>query len=111
MTMLTLYEAIKSWADGQNTLDAADGELRGSLQSVVEMAVLKLHRHRSLADLASDFCDSSSLERWWMLLGQEFALDSASLRAARGAAYWQRFMELRHPSRRRSMATDNPSAR
>jgi hypothetical protein len=94
---MTLYEAIRLWADGQNSLNATAADRGELIQSAVEQALNRLHRYGSLADLAAAYVASDS---WWARVAEEFGLDPAEALVVRDAAHWQRFMEIRHPATR-----------
>ena len=96
--MATIYDTIKCWADGQNALNAAEPARGQALQCAVHQAVQRLRRQRSLADLAAAYYAD---EQWWPLLAREFELGPSDAEVARNAAYWQRFMQIRHPTRSR----------
>jgi hypothetical protein len=92
--MATIYETIKYWADGQNDLNAAEPNREATLQQVVHQVLVRLQRHTSLADLAVAYYGDNN---WWPFVAQEFDLSRSDAHTARNAAYWQRFMQLRHP--------------
>lgn len=95
--MAKLYETIRYWADGQNALNAAEADRGAALQRVARQAVDRLQRYGSLADLAAAYYADGC---WWPLVAQEFDLDARDADVVRNAAYWQRFMQLRHRSAR-----------
>ena len=92
--MASIFDTIKNWADGQNALNSTLPGRAVELQRVIDCAAGRLSRARSLADLAIDY---HAEEGWWTMLAAEFALGSAESDLCRNAAYWQRFMQLRHP--------------
>ncbi len=93
---MKLYDTIRYWADGQNALNAAEPARGEALQAAVGQALGRLRRRTSLADLATEYYADAT---WWPRLAEEFSLEPEDALIARGAAYWQRFMELRHPTR------------
>ncbi len=95
---MNLYETIKRWADGQNALNGAEADRGAALQRAVFHALQRLQRQTSLADLAAEYYTDA---RWWPLVAGEFDLDPRDADVARDAAYWQRFMQIRHPTRHR----------
>ena len=95
--MASIFDTIRLWADGQNALNASAPDRGRSLQRVISLAVQRLQRHGSLADLATSYYADGD---WWPWLAEEFDLSPGDAAIARGAAYWQRFMEIRHPSPR-----------
>ncbi len=91
---VTLFDTIRRWADGQNSLNAADASHAEAIQRAVEQALNRLFRHGSLADLATAYhCDDD----WWGRLAEEHDLSAADALVVRDAAHWQRFMQIRHP--------------
>lgn len=97
--MATLYETIRYWAEGQNTLNAREEEFQRLVKPALVTLVNRLRSFRSLADLATTYYDR---DFFWQFLVKEFDLAPADAEAARNAAYWQRFMEIRHRSKLRS---------
>jgi hypothetical protein len=95
--MASIFDTIRLWADGQNALNASAPARGQALQRVISLAVGRLQRHGCLADLASGYYADAE---WWPRLAEEFDLSPDEAAVARGAAYWQRFMEIRHPSER-----------
>jgi len=94
-----IYETIRCWADGQNALNAAEPSRGAVLQEVAQQALQRLWRQTCLADLAVAYYTD---EDWWPLIAQEFDLGPEDADVARNAAYWQRFMQIRHPTRSRN---------
>jgi hypothetical protein len=92
---VTLYETIRLWADGQNALNAADRGRAAAIQRAVEQALNRLYRHASLADLATAYHGE---DEWWARVAEEHELGTAEASVVRDAAYWQRFMQIRHPT-------------
>ncbi len=92
--MVTLFETIQCWADGQNGLNARDPADRQTIQPAVEGLVASLRRHASLAELAAGYYANDVSIR---LIGEEFAVSPDETSLLRDAAHWQRFMEIRHP--------------
>jgi hypothetical protein len=92
---VTLYETIRLWADGQNALNAADQRRGEAIQRAVEQALNRLYRQSSLADLASAYHQE---DEWWLRVAEEHELETADAAIVRDAAYWQRFMQIRHPT-------------
>ena len=95
--MASIFDTIRLWADGQNALNESEPARGQALQQVISVAVRRLQRHGSLADLATSYYSDTD---WWPRLAEEFDLSPDEAALARGAAYWQRFMEIRHPSAR-----------
>jgi hypothetical protein len=95
--MASIFDTIRLWADGQNALNASAPVRGQALQRVISLAVRRLQRQGSLADLAASYYSDAD---WWPRLAEEFDLSADEAALARGAAYWQRFMEIRHPSAR-----------
>lgn len=94
--MANLYETIRRWADGQNALNESDVARGARVQAAVDRAIPRLQRHASLGDLGSAYYAEGD---WWALVAQEFELPPRDSQIGRDAAYWQRFMQIRHPSR------------
>ena len=93
---MRLWDTIRLWADGQNGLNDVGLERGRALQAAVCRALDRLSREPSLGDLAAAYYADSG---WWTRVAEEFRLGPAEAQIARDAAYWQRFMELRHPRR------------
>lgn len=93
---MTIFDTIKLWADGQNALNGCVPERAMALQSVIDHVLPRLHRYASLADLATAYYTE---DKWWPRLAEEFDLTVEQGQVVRGAVHWQRFMQLRHPSR------------
>ena len=93
--MPTLYETIRTWKEAQHNLNQKEPGLYAAHQSVIDYLVLRLQRHHSLADLATGYYADGD---WWVPVVQEFDtagdLDGESVR---GAAYYQRLLQLRRP--------------
>jgi hypothetical protein len=92
---VTLFDTIRLWADGQNSLNAADSRRAEAIRSAVDQAICRLRRHGSLADLATAY---HAGDEWLVRIAEEYALDAADALIVRDAAHWQRFMQIRHPS-------------
>ena len=92
--MVTLYETIRCWADGQNALNRCEEARRATLQTALTAFVTSLRRHGSLADLAVAYYAD---DQRWQRISEEFALGGDGADAVRNAGHWQRFMEIRHP--------------
>src|SRR5262249_17965682 len=93
----TLMQTMGRWAEGQNRLDAVPAARRQALRPALLCAAVRLRRHGSLADLASDYY---APERWCGHLADEFERPEGEGEMVRAAAYWARLMEIRHPARR-----------
>ncbi len=91
---VTLFDTIRRWADGQNSLNAAEASRAEAIQRAVEQALNRLFRHASLADLAAAYHASDD---WWARLAEEHELSASDALVVRDAAHWQRFMQIRHP--------------
>jgi hypothetical protein len=92
---LRIFDTIRLWADGQNALNAETEPCARAMQRAVNQALNRLYRHGSLADLAAAYHES---DVWWSRLAEEHELDAAGAGVVRDAAYWQRFMQIRHPT-------------
>ena len=90
-----LYDTIRLWADGQNSLNAAEELGADAIQRAVDQALNRLYRHGSLADLAAAYHERDD---WWARLAEEHELSASDALVVRDAAHWQRFMQIRHPS-------------
>ncbi len=91
---MTLFDTIRRWADGQNSLNAAEARRAAAIQRAVEQALNRLYRHGSLADLAVAYHRGDD---WWARLAEEHELSETDAAVVRDAAHWQRFMQIRHP--------------
>jgi hypothetical protein len=94
---VNLFDTIRRWADGQNTLNASEAARADVMQRAIEQALNRLFRHGSLADLAAAYHGD---EDWWARLAEEYELTPSDALVVRDAAHWQRFMQIRHPTRR-----------
>ena len=92
---MRLYDTIRLWADGQNSLNAAERRRAEAIQRAVEHALNRLYRHGSLADLATAYHESDD---WWARVAEEHEVAAGDAPIVRDAAYWQRFMQIRHPT-------------
>lgn len=92
---VTLFDTIRRWADGQNSLNAAEASRAETIQRAVEQALNRLFRHGSLADLAAAYHLDDD---WWARLAEEHELSASDGAVVRDAAHWQRFMQIRHPT-------------
>lgn len=92
----TLMQTMGRWADGQNWLQAEPPARRLALEPLLAAAAVRLRRHGSLGELAGAFYADDA---WFEHLAQEFAVADAERERLRGAAYWARLMEIRHPAR------------
>ncbi len=91
---VTLFDTIRRWADGQNSLNSAEAPRAAAIQRAVEQALNRLFRHASLADLAAAY---HGTDDWWARLAEEHELSASDALVVRDAAHWQRFMQIRHP--------------
>ena len=98
---VTLFDTIRRWADGQNSLNAAEASRAEAIQRAVEQALNRLFRHASLGDLAAAY---HAADDWWARLAEEHELSANDALVVRDAAHWQRFMQIRHPTRREDRA-------
>lgn len=96
--MPTLMDTMKTWADGYNALLAVPHRSREAFTPALSAAVAQLRRHASLADLAGAYWAGDHLHR----IAEEHHPDTAFAGPIRDAAYWMRFMEIRH---RRTLAS------
>lgn len=83
---------MKTWAEGYNALLDASHRCGGEFAPALTASVSVLRRYASLADLASAYWAGDHLVR----IAQELHPDSAYAGQIRDAAYWLRFMEIRH---------------
>jgi hypothetical protein len=93
--MPTLLSTIKTWADGYNALLNIPERQGGEFAPALAASIALLRRHDSLADLATAYCEGDQLLR----VAEELSLDTSYAPQIRAAAYWLRFMELRHGCR------------
>ncbi len=96
--MPTLMDTIKTWADGYNALLVAPGRPNETFSPALSASVAVLRRHSSLADLASAYWSGDHIHR----IAEEHHPDTALSGSIRNAAYWLRFMEIRHRRTRAS---------
>lgn len=94
--MTTLMRTIGHWADGQNWWQAQSPAAQAAAAPVVEAATARLRRYTSLHELAGAYYEDS---RWFTLLADEFAVADSERELLRQAAYWRRFMAIRHAGR------------
>lgn len=94
--MRTLYETIRTWRDAQRALVQKEPKGQTEHQLIVEHLLMRLRRHRSLADLANGYYKDDD---WWQLVLEEFSEEPAELdgQMIRNAAYYQRLLQLRQP--------------
>lgn len=94
--MPTLYETIRAWRDAQRALTQKEPAGRAAHQQMVDRLLVRLQRHRSLADLANGYYKDGE---WWRPVLAEFSEDPGDLdgEAIHSAAYYQRLLQLRQP--------------
>lgn len=94
--MRTLYETIRTWRDAQRSLDQRGPTGQAAHQVIVDRLLVRLQRHRSLADLANGYYRDGE---WWRPVVAEFSVapDTLDGEAIHDAAYYQRLLQLRRP--------------
>lgn len=95
--MPTLMETMRTWADGYNTLYGR-GRHADPVDPALSAAVSSLRRHASLADLAGAYWSGDHVRR----IAEEHHPNADLSGDIRNAAYWLRFMEIRHRNTRAS---------
>lgn len=100
-------QTMGRWAEGQNWYEGVPAERRRVLQPLVDTAANRLRRHASLGELAGAYYEA---EAWFEFLVAEFTVGRNEREWLRGAAYWTRLMEIRHPGRRFGARTEHGRA-
>lgn len=103
--MPTVMSTLKAWADGYSALTDGRGRLRAGVEQALEACVAPLRRQPSLADLAEAYWQGDQIAR----VAEEMHPDASLAPVLRDAAYWLRFMEIRHRRKRRGGASPTPA--
>jgi hypothetical protein len=96
--MRSLYETIRTWREAQRSLAQKEPAGQAAHQHIVDRLLVRLQRHRSLADLANGYYKDGE---WWRAVLAEFSTAPGDLdgELIHDAAYYQRLLELRQPRR------------
>ena len=90
--MPTLLTTIRTWADSYNALLVAPGRRDGAFAPALKLSIERLRVHDSLSALAVAYCSGDQL----VCIAEELLDDTSYAPLIRDAAYWLRFMEIRH---------------
>ncbi len=94
----SLYETIRTWKEAQLALLKLPAAQQLQHQAMAERMLMRLSRYQNLADLAAAYYLDVS---WWRPLLAEFSErpDLLDGELIRGAAHYQRLLQIRHPAR------------